>query len=361
MFTMHLALDPVIGEILERVVDGENISPADATMLFSARGNDSRALWSAADMLRARTCGDAVTYVVNRNINFTSCCTGSCLFCSFHNKTGAAMSMDEVRKRLGTGGITEVCLQGGLHPSLGLPYYVELLQTVHHEDPSLHIHAFSPAEVDHMARQEGIGVRETLLVLKEAGLGSMPGTAAEILDDEVRSVICPEKITTARWKEVVTMAHSLGIPTTATMMYGHLETPEQRVRHLFAIRDIQEKTGGFTEFVPLSYLPRNELGLRYGLQGTSGIDDLTTHAISRIVLNDVIPNIQASWVKLGWKLTHVALTCGANDVGGTLYEENISRASGGTHGDCTEKEDIEAMIRLAGREPRQRDTLYSVL
>jgi FO synthase subunit 2 len=361
MFTMRTSHDTTVGRILERVSAGERIGSSDTAALLAARGDDARAVWSVADGMRSRRCGDEVTYVVNRNVNFTSCCTGSCLFCNFHTSAGNALSMNEVRERIRIPGLTEVCLQGGLHPSLGLPYYVELLQTVHRELPSVHVHAFSPAEIDHISVQEGIGIGETLRVLREAGLGSIPGTAAEILDDSVRSIICPEKIPTARWKEIITTAHSLGIPSTATMMYGHVETYRQRADHLLTIREIQERTGGFTEFVPLSYLPGNELGRKYGLTGASGLDDLNVHAVSRIVLNDVIPNIQASWVKLGWKLTTVALCCGANDVGGTLYEENISRASGGTHGERAEKKDIEAMIRLAGRTPRQRDTLYTLL
>jgi len=252
---------------------------------------------------------------------------------------------------------TEVCIQGGLLPDWDVFNYCEILESIKSEFPEMHIHAFSPMEVFHAARNSNMSVKETLSCLKKAGLDSMPGTAAEILVDRVREKICPEKLKTMEWIDVVTTAHKMGIPTTATIMYGHIETLRDRIEHLFIIRDLQKKTGGFTEFVPLPFMPyNNELGA--GLRVSRGIEDLKLHALARVVLYPYITNIQASWVKLGKRLAQIALTCGANDLGGTLMEEKISKSAGATSGEYMPPNEFKRMILEVNRIPQQRNTLY---
>ncbi len=316
-----------------------------------------------ANSLRKETCGEIVTFVVNRNINFTDFCVNRCKFCSFRNSKRFVLDEGEVRKKVKEAvefGCTEVCLQGGLMPDAGLEYYVSLLRAVRKESKDVHIHAFSPMEVVHAARNSGCGIEEVLKEFKKAGLNSMPGTAAEIFSSEIRRAICPEKITGKEWFEVVKLAHELGIPTTATMMYGHIENWEDRIAHMLLLRKMQIDTGGFTEFIPLTFLWRNnELGRV--AKGCSGFEDLLVMAVSRIVLGDVIRNIQASWVKFGIKLAQAALFTGANDLGGTLMEENISKAAGSVSGECLSVEEFVELIRRCNRIPAQRDTLYRVL
>lgn len=320
----------------------------------------------AADTLRRELVGDTVTYVVNRNINFTNICTGSCRFCAFRraasSRDGYLYTLEEMVERARQAveiGATEVCIQGGLHPDLGLDFYTGILRSLKSVFPDLHIHAFSPMEVLWIARQSGAGLTYVLSALRDNGLDSMPGTAAEILDDEVRRRLCPDKLTTAEWIDVVSTAHRLGIPTTATMMFGHIETWQHRVHHLEVLRSIQKDTGGFTELVLLPFMPGNTpLSRRYGL-GPVALDEvLKVTSYCRLYLGKDLPNIQNSWVKIGVEGVQRSLRCGANDFGGTLMEESISRCAGAEHGQSLSAQAIEEAIRQAGRVPVQRDTLY---
>ncbi|MEM1593710.1 MAG: 5-amino-6-(D-ribitylamino)uracil--L-tyrosine 4-hydroxyphenyl transferase CofH [Archaeoglobaceae archaeon] len=316
-----------------------------------------------ADELRRKAVGDIVTFVVNRNINFTDICINDCKFCSFRNRKGFKLSLEEIKRKVEEAidfGCTEVCIQGGLLPNADVDFYVSILQAVRDVSKKIHIHAFSPMEVYHMARNSKMDVADVLRILKEVGLNSMPGTAAEILVDSVRAEICPMKLKTDEWVRVIKEAHRIGIPTTATMMYGHVETWMDRIKHILMIKRIQQETQGFTEFIPLSFMWRNnELGKK--AKGASGFEDLLVIAIARILLYPEIKNIQASWVKLGLKLAQAALNFGANDLGGTLIEENISKSAGATSGEFLSPEELREIIRRAGRIPRQRDTLYRLV
>lgn len=316
-----------------------------------------------ADELRRKAVGDVVTFVVNRNINFTDICVNRCRFCSYRNRRRFLLSLKEIKEKVREAiayGCTEVCVQGGLLPNAGLDFYVSILEAIREISEDIHIHAFSPMEVHHMAKNSGMEIKEVLKELKRAGLDSMPGTAAEILDDSVRRIICPEKISSSRWVEIIETAHRLGIPTTATMMFGHVESWEHRIKHILLIKEIQRRTGGFTEFIPLPFMTKNnELGRI--VRGSSGFEDLLVIAVSRILLYPDIKNIQASWVKLGVKLAQVALHVGANDLGGTLMEENISKSAGATSGEFLPKEEMIRIIESAGRIPRRRDTLYNIM
>lgn len=348
----------MLKDIYERSLAGE-ITVDDARELLKASPFQ---LYETADRLRQEIAGDDVTYVVNRNINFTDECIGTCKFCSFRNSIGFRLSVDQILQKVAEAkelGATEVCIQGGLVEDMGLPDYVNIIRSIK-EKFDVHTHAFSPMEVYHMSRVSGVPVDESLRALKAAGLNSMPGTAAEILDDEVRATICPDKLSTAEWVDVVTRAHRAGIPTTATIMYGHIESWEHRLSHLFIVRDVQRKTGGITEFVPLTFMYENN-ALTGQSMGASGIDDLRMYALARIVFGRDIPNLQASWVKLGVKLAQVALWCGANDLGGTLMEENISKSAGAKSGEYLSKQALQTVIRAAGRTPRERTTLYKLL
>ncbi len=316
-----------------------------------------------ADELRREVVGDTVTYVVNRNINFTDICINNCKFCSFRNRRRYLLTLEEIRKKVEEAvefGCTEVCIQGGLLPKADLDFYVEILQAVRDVDRKIHIHAFSPMEVLHAARNSNMHIEDVLNTLRKEGLGSMPGTAAEILVDRIREQICPKKLKTAEWVRVVKTAHKTGIPTTATIMYGHMESWEDRIEHIMLIKKIQQETGGITEFIPLPFMWRNnELGRKY--KGSSGFEDLLMIAISRILLYPEIRNIQASWVKMGLKLAQAALHVGANDLGGTLMEENISKSAGATSGEMLTPDELRELIVAAGRVPKQRDTLYNII
>jgi FO synthase subunit 2 len=304
--------------------------------------------------------GNRVTYVVNRNINFTDKCINACKFCSFRNRSGFILTHQEIAGKVKEAteyGCTEVCIQGGLLKKADVEFYCSILDSVKSVSDHIHIHAFSPMEIVHMARNSGVSIDKVFEILKEHGLGSMPGTAAEILVDEIRHDICPDKLTTREWVEVVKTAHKNGIPTTATMMYGHIESWEDRIKHLLIIKGIQQETGMITEFIPLPFMDQNnELGKM--TSSPDGFEDLLVIAMARVVLYPEIPNIQASWVKMGIKLVQAALHCGANDIGGTLMEENISKAAGSVSGEFLSKEMLESIIRNAGREPVERDTLY---
>jgi len=354
-------LDPVIEDILKDAIAGKEIKRGQALELMDVIDREYHALCYVANELRSRSVGEIVTFVSNRNIYSTNICKSTCKFCSFRSNNGYIVEKSDILQRCSTPGITEICMQGGLNPELGLEYFEDLLGSIKERYSYLHIHAFSPAEVEHMSSVSGVSIKEALTRLRDAGLGSIPGTAAEILDDEVRSIICPDKINTKEWIKVIKTAHKLGIPSTSTIMYGHVESPENRVDHMLTIREIQKETGGFTEFIPLSFIPGNELGDKYGLSGANGTDDVKMIAVSRLVFNDLIPNIQTAWVKFGRKFAQTMLMCGANDLGGTLYQESISKASGGIHGEFMSKEDMGKMVESIDRKLRQRDTLYNLL
>lgn len=348
----------VFKDIYERSLAGE-IDKEDAFALLKA---DPFKVFDTANALRKEIVGDAVSYVVNRNINFTDECIGTCTFCSFRNSIGYRLTIDEILEKVGEAkkiGATEVCIQGGLVEDMFLDDYVAMIKAIASKY-DIHTHAFSPMEVYHMSKISGVSVEESLKALKEAGLGSMPGTAAEILVDSIRQQICPDKLTTAEWVDVVKKAHKTCIPTTATIMYGHIETWKDRIEHLFIVRDLQRETGGITEFVPLTFMNRNN-PLGGESTGASGMDDLKMYALARIIFGRDIRNVQASWVKLGIKLAQVALYCGANDLGGTLMEERISKSAGATTGEYMSPEDLQNIIKTAGRTPRERTTLYKYL
>ncbi len=346
--------------LYERIRQGE-IERDDAIFLAS----NPPYLWSIADGLRKEEKGDIVTFVVNRNINFTNVCVGDCKFCSFRaeKEQGYMLSMDAVLEKVEeavNNDATEICIQSGLHPDLKLSDYCGILDGIKsHFD--VHIHAFSPMEIYHVAHNSGLTEEAVLKELKRAGLGSIPGTAAEILDNSIRAVICPNKINTAKWLEIIKTAHRLGIPSTATIMYGHIESLEDRINHIFKIRALQKDTGGFTEFVLLKFLRKNnELGKMVN-RSVSSLDTAIVHALARVILHPYCNNIQASWVKLGLRDVQKMLYFGVNDLGGTLMEENISRLSGSPVGEYMSPADFEQLIKDAGRTPRRRSTLYELL
>jgi FO synthase subunit 2 len=364
---------PRAREVLERSLEGREVSVADGVALSAAQGRDLHALCFVADELRRRQVGERVTYVVNRNINFTNVCIKNCKFCAFartvRSEQGYFLPTEEVVRRVRQAvdmGATEVCLQAGLSPNLTGDSYVELCRMVRQAAPDVHIHAFSPEEVKFGASLKRVSYSDYLAELKEAGLGSLPGTSAEILDDRLRKVIAPTRITTKEWVEVITSAHALGIPTTSTMMFGHVETVENRMRHMELLRLVQRETGGFTEFVPLSFVHEEApLFVRSDLPGVrpgpTGDDVLRLYAIARLMIGQDIPNLQASWVKEGLRTSQRLLGCGVNDLGGTLMNESISTAAGARHGQLVTPAALRRVIRDAGREPAQRNTVYEVL
>ena len=365
------AVSAPFARALERSERGAELDEADAEALLSARGPEVELLALAADARRAARSGDAVTYVVCRNINYTNVCYFRCGFCAFSkgrlaaNLRGPAylLGVDEVVRRCAEAwdrGATEVCLQGGIHPGFTGSWYLELVRAIREALPRLHVHAFSPLEVWQGAATEGWALREYLEQLREAGLGSLPGTAAEILDDEVRRVLCPDKLRTEQWLEVMRTAHAVGLRTTSTIMFGHIEAPVHQARHILAIRDLQRETGGFTEFVPLPFVHEEApIALKGAARhGPSFREAVVLHAAARLVLDPYVTNIQASWVKLGPDGARALLDAGVNDLGGTLMNESISRAAGASHGQECPPERMEQVIRAAGREPRQRTTLY---
>ena len=358
---------------LEAVLNGGELSVAQAVALCSVTGADLRALVATADELRREQVGDTVGYVINRNINFTNVCVKACRFCAFsrtgRSEEGYFLDIDEVVRRAREAvemGASEVCIQAGLPPRPPKTIYLDLLRALRSELPRLHIHAFSPEEVKYGAELMGLPVREYLSELKAAGLGSVPGTSAEILDDQVRKRLAGGRITTAEWIEVVQSAHALGIPTTATIMYGHIESDEQRMRHLDLLRSLQTETGGFTEFVPLSFVHAEApLHLKQMLPdvrpGPTANDVTRFMAISRLVLGRSFRNIQTSWVKEGPGRAQLLLDCGANDFGGTLMNESISTSAGAQHGQLMRPSELRRLIRDAGRVPYERSTRYTPL
>ena len=373
---LHLALDrvsrPVRG-ILGRVLDGAEVSVADAEVLAVTTGRNLQALTLVADELRHRHVGDAVTFVVNRNINFTNVCIKHCGFCAFsrdhREEEGYLLPIDEVVRRAREAwdlGASEVCIQAGLPPKLDGRFYIDLTRALKAALPRLHLHAFSPEEVLYGSIRSGLPIKEYLAELKNAGLGSLPGTSAEILDQPIRDRIARGRITVDQWVEVITTAHALGIRTTSTIMYGHVETPGHWVRHMALLRAIQKDTGGFTEFVPLSLIhseaPMYSKALVPGVRpGATGFEVIRMHALARVMLGPVLRNIQASWVKEGPKFSQVLLDAGANDLGGTLINESISTSAGAQYGQLVGPAELVRWIRDAGRVPVRRDTRYNVV
>jgi len=363
-------LNPDVARVLDQALEGRDISPVDALILFDTTGLEYSAMTMVADELRRRTVGDAVTYVVNRNINFTNVCIKRCGFCAFsrdyREEEGYFLPVNEIVRRAKEAwdyGATEVCIQAGLPPQMEGDLYIKLCEAIKEELPDIHIHGFSPEEVLYGSIRSKCTIREYLEGLKAAGVGSLPGTSAEILDQELRDIISPGRIRVDQWIEVITTAHELGIPTTSTIMFGHVETNEHIVRHIALLRDIQQRTGGITEFVPLSFVHTEAPMFMKSLledvrTGPTGMDVVKVHAIARIMLNNWIPNIQASWVKEGSRVSQLLLTAGVNDLGGTLINESISTSAGAQHGQLMRPAEFRQIIRQAGRIPVERYTTY---
>lgn len=358
-------------DIVARAAQGRRLSEGDVANLFAARGADFHRICEAADRVRADTVGDRVSYVVTRNINYTNVCTYSCAFCAFskgkvaHDLRGAPYEVDleEIGRRAAEAwarGATEVCLQGGIHPGFTGETYLSILETVRSAAPGIHVHAFSPLEVVHGATSLGMPVAAYLARLKAAGLGSLPGTAAEILDDEVRQIICPDKLDTHQWLSVMRDAHGVGLRTTSTIMFGHVDGYRHWARHLLRLRDLQVETGGFTEFVPLPFVAAEAPIFRRGRSriGPSFREAVLMHAVARLALHPAFANIQTSWVKMGVAGAGYCLAAGANDIGGTLMNETITRSAGARHGQEATPEQLESVILAANRTPRLRTTVY---
>ncbi|HKU28321.1 MAG TPA: 5-amino-6-(D-ribitylamino)uracil--L-tyrosine 4-hydroxyphenyl transferase CofH [Candidatus Sulfotelmatobacter sp.] len=360
-----------IRSALEKVLetqDGLSLSLQESYALAKSEGDDLLGLLLAADILRAELVGNIVTYVVNRNINFTNICFVGCKFCAFSRGPRESDSyfhtLDDMARKTREAwdlGATEVCIQGGLPRDLPRFYYRDILQAVKQAVPRMHVHAFSPMEIVYGVELTGMPLPDYLTMLRANGLGTLPGTAAEILDDQIRHILSANKLSTTQWIEVIRTAHQCGIRSTSTMMYGHAETPEHWVRQLLLLRRIQSETSGFTEFVPLGFVHQNTLLFHQGLarSGPTLAEHLKVHALARILLAGSINNIQVSWVKLNREISRLCLQAGANDYGGTLMEENISREAGATAGQYTSPEDFQSLILQAGRIPAERNTTYS--
>jgi FO synthase len=360
-----------LAAVIQRCWEGGALDEADITLLLEARGEDFAVVVAEADRMREQVNGDVVSYVVNRNINYTNVCYFKCQFCAFskgkqsENLRGRPydISAEDLAGRVREAwerGATEVCMQGGIHPDYTGQTYLDIVDTVRHVAPGMHVHAFSPLEVWQGAATLGIGVPEFLQRLVEAGLHTLPGTAAEILHDEVRAELCPDKITAQQWLEVMEAAHHAGLCTTATIMYGHIERPGHCAAHLLKLRELQQRTGGFTEFVPLPFVHMEAPMYLKGRarRGPTFREAVLIHAVARLVFYGLIDNIQTSWVKMGEAGVQTTLRAGANDLGGSLMNESITRAAGTAHGQEWSPEKMEQVIRAMGRQPRMRTTLY---
>ncbi len=349
----------MLEDIYNKSLDNE-ITKEDALNLV--RSTNSFALYDTADKLRETISGDKVTYVVNKAIDITDHCMIGCKFCSFRNNENYTMTDDEISESISQAqydGATEICLFGGITQDMDVKYYCDLIKNIKDEH-DICLHALSPAEIYQCAKNSGISTYEVLEQLKEVGMDTMTGASAEILVDSIRKQICPNKLSTNDWANVIKEAHSLGIQTTSTIMYGSIENWDDRIEHLFLLKEIQEETHGFTEFVPMTFLgENNELGKQS--HGATGVEDLKLHAISRIIFGYDIPNIQVSWVKLGLRMTQVILTCGANDIGGTMFEDKISTAAGSGYGGYLPVEKIKELVTDIGRVPQERSTKYEYI
>jgi FO synthase len=370
----HTNILPDLEQLLQKASQGQTLTEAEVVRLFQARGDEFFAICQAADDLRKKVNGDVVTYVVNRNINYTNICYFRCQFCAFskgklsENLRGVPydLALNEVERRAQEAwdrGATEVCMQGGIHPEYTGETYLKMCHAIKHILPAMHIHAFSPLEVWQGAHTLSLSVHDFLMQLKDAGLGTLPGTAAEILDDEVRATLCPDKIKTDQWLSVIEEAHKIGLRTTATIMYGHMEQPKHWARHLLRVKALQARTGGFTEFVPLPFVHMEAPIYWKGRarKGPTFREAILMHAVARLVLHPHITNIQVSWVKMGRDGVQTCLQAGVNDIGGTLMNESITRAAGGEFGQEMPPHQMEALIKEIGRIPSQRTTLYNAV
>jgi len=359
-----------VGRILDKALTDQDIAPAEAIILFEAQGVDLFALMATADALRQQQVGDRVTYVKVRNINFTNVCYTACKFCEFgrQERDSEAYTFDldnvvEQAVEAWNWGCTEVCMQGGLNPRLGGDIYIRLVKRLKAVLPDLHIHAFSPFEIQYASQLLRKAPEEVLRELKDAGLGSIPGTAAEILDTEIRQILTKNKLSAVAWVHIIKTAHRVGLPSTSTIMYGHVDAPRHWAAHMALLRDLQRETGGFTEFVPLGFIHQNTRLYAEGLArpGPTGMENIKMHAVARLLLGRDIPNIQVSWVKLGLGMSQMCLNAGANDFGGTLINERISRMAGATTGQYMPPEEFERLILDIGRIPAERTTLYQIV
>lgn len=364
------ACSPWVAKLLEKALNGEELTVSEGVLLLSVDSGDLPALLAAADELRRRAVGDNVTFVVTRNINFTNVCYMGCRFCAFSRRMedvdAEFLSMEEIARRAQEAwdrGATEVCIQGGLHPRLRGAHYRDMLVAIKRQVPDIHIHAFSPFEIWYGARLSRQTPTAFLADLRDHGLGSIPGTAAEILDTEIRRQLTRDKLTAAQWVDIVRAAHSVGLKSTATMMYGHIDEPRHWAAHMVLLRELQKETGGFTEFVPLGFVHHDSpLYLDGGARpGPTRNENLRVHAVARLLLNAWIPNLQVSWVKMGPALAGELLSHGVNDLGGTLMNESISRAAGAAYGQEVTPAEMVAIIRGAGKRPVRRGTLYQHL
>jgi FO synthase subunit 2 len=367
-------VDPLISESLNLAIDEKEISVDQAIGLFETSGIEMNLLTSVGDELRRRACGNVVTYVINRNVNFTNVCIKRCGFCAFsrdfRQEEGYFLPIKEVVRRAVEAhrlGATEICIQAGLAPNMEGSLYPDICKAIKRELPDIHIHGFSPEEVLYGARMSNNSVRDFLSWLKESGVGSLPGTSAEILDQEVRDLISPGRISVNDWIDVIKTAHSLSIPTTSTIMYGHIESNFHKANHIDILRKIQKETGGFTEFVPLSFVYQeapmhSSSNLKNMREAGAGATDIVKmYSVSRLMLHNYMKNIQVSWVKEGAKMSQYLLCAGANDFGGTLINESISTSAGSIHGQIMRPREIRAQIQGLGRIPAQRNTLYGIL
>jgi 5-amino-6-(D-ribitylamino)uracil---L-tyrosine 4-hydroxyphenyl transferase len=365
--------DPIVASALNRALSDRDISLEQAVELLDSTGLEMNMTVLVADELRRRTVGDNVTYVINRNVNFTNVCIKRCGFCAFsrdyREEEAYFLPTDEIVRRAKEAwslGATEICIQAGLPPKADGQLYIDICKSIKKELPDIHIHAFSPEEVLYGSVRDQVPVEEYLKMLKEAGVGSLPGTAAEILDQEVRDIISPGRITVTDWIRVIKLAHSMNIPTTSTIMYGHIESSLHKAKHLELLRKIQTETHGFTEFVPLSFVHTEAPMFNHGVvrnvrEGADGNEVVKMHAVSRIMLHLYINNIQVSWVKEGARMSQVLLGAGVNDFGGTLINESISTAAGAQYGQLMKPKQIRSVIRSSGRVPAQRSTTYKIL
>jgi FO synthase subunit 2 len=365
--------DPIVTEILNKALSEKEVSAKEGVELYKTKGIEFHLVGLVANELRKRRVGNTVSYVVNRNINFTNVCIKQCGFCAFsrdfREEEGYFLPTEEIVRRAKEAhslGATEVCIQAGLPPDMEGDVYENICREIKKEIPDIHIHGFSPEEILYGATRSNVSITEFLKRMKEAGVNTLPGTSAEILDQKLRDKISPGRITVKEWEEVIKGAHKMGINTTSTMMFGHLETLEERVNHIVKLREIQKETGGFTEFVPLNFVhteaPMYKHQLHEGIQqGGSGNDVLLTHAVARIMFNNSIDNIQMSWVKEGQKMSQLLLMWGANDFGGTLMNESISTSAGSEHGQLIRPKEIRRMAREIGRIPAERNTQYKIL
>ena len=365
--------DPIVADALDRTLGGKDISVEHAVELLNCNGIEMNLVVLVADELRRQAVGDTVTYVINRNINFSNVCIKRCGFCAFsrdyRTDEGYFLPIEEIVRRAKEAwrlGATEICIQAGLPPKIDGHFYIDICNSIKKELPDIHIHAFSPEEVLYGSVRSEMPVEEYLKMLKDAGVGSLPGTAAEILDQNIRDIISPGRITAEDWIRIVKIAHSINIPTTSTIMYGHIENSVHQANHLALIRKIQSQTHGFTEFVPLSFVHTeapiyNNSKIPRIRAGASGNEIIKVHAVSRIMLNNHIKNLQVSWVKEGLRMSQILLAAGANDLGGTLINESISNAAGSQYGQMVKPKDLRSIIRSSSRVPAQRSTTYQLL